>query len=873
VGSASGGILKTGNGGRSFQFVFDKGGSSAIGAVSVSQTDPNLVWVGTGEGWQRNDSGWGDGIYKSTDGGLTWTNMGLSESNSFSKIVIDPQNNNTVFAAALGSQWGPGPERGIFRTTDDGKTWAKVLYVNGTTGASDLVIDPRNHKELLAAMWDHEHHPYHYRFWGPGSGVYRSTDGGNTWQKVTKGLPQTEMGRIAIDCFPKDSRYVAAAIEAKPPATGFYRSEDGGENWIEMPAEPLDKDGKPRPQERGAQWGRPYYNNWIRYDPVDVNKIYQANPEHFTTNGGRNFYLNDHDDGNDLDDHALWIDPHNPKHMLEAGDQGVREIWVGGDPQRAHWAEGDFKWLHLPPLGQFYAVGYDMRKPYWVMGGTQDNGSVTLPTQSWHKGVSVADLAYLNCGDGGDAMADPYDWSTVYTACEDGTIPRIDLIHGTIDWLKPNGDSVLGAYQDPSTIQRYLASNPRVRVSLVAPISVSPWNSQTIFFGANYLFKSVDRGDHWSIVSPDLSHDNMAWQVPNPMYATRPWGQSWEGTDSYQTIVTISESDVQQGVIWAGTDDGNVQLTTDGGKHWANVTGNIAGVPEYTWVSHIESSHFVPGRAYVTFDGHRNLDYNTYVYVTEDYGETWRKITTNLPARESCYVVKEGLRNPNLLFLGTERSLWVSLDRGDNWSRYQSWELRDKHKGYFPTVAVYDLQEQPRELDLIVGTHGRSIWSLPIKALEELTAEHMQQDVYFASPGNVYLFPVQDNPISDGVSDGPSFDGWFSPNTQPGTRFYYHLKQDDVSEATIAITDASGDETYAILKGPAKAGLNVVPWGAEDGDERIPLRRPGDYRAVLTIGGKEYTQTLHVEDVSRNSVLTAPPPNYPTNEVVKPAEH
>ncbi|HEY2975951.1 MAG TPA: hypothetical protein VGJ48_25785 [Pyrinomonadaceae bacterium] len=835
VGSASGGVLKTEDGGKNFSFIFDKEGASSIGDVVVSQSDRNVVWVGTGEGWHRNDSAWGDGIYKTTDGGKTWKNMGLPNSNSFGKIVIDPTNNNVVFAAVLGSQWGPGSDRGVYRTTDGGKSWKKVLYVEEKTGAADIAIDPKNPKNLLAAMWDHVHRPYHYYQGGPGSGIYRSTDGGATWHKVTKGLPTTELGRISVDYFRKDSRNVAATIEAKAPATGFYRSTDGGETWVEMPAIALDKNGKEQ-KDHLYHWGRPFYNNLVRYDPEDVNKIYHGNPWHFTADGGKTFV------GYAGDDHALWIDPTNTKHVLFGNDQGVVKTWDGGKPYDNETTR--YEPIGLPPLGQFYGIGYDMRKPYWVMGGRQDGENYSLPTQTQHGGVTTVDINEFPGGDGQKAMADPNDWTTVYSLGAGGNLFRNDLRDGSVkrdlDPLTRAG--VKDAYTNPLTNQAYLKRDMRLRTNPSAPLLISPWNSKTIYYGSNYLFKSVDRGDHWRVISPDLTHDKMEWQIPQAPYYGGNHGSWYE---VYQAIRTISESPVKQGIIWVGTDDGYIQLTMDDGAHWTNVTKNIPDLPEYTEVSHIYASRHSEGRAYATFDGHRNGDLNTYVYVTEDYGKAWTKINGNLPEKESVYVIKEGLKNPDLLFLGTEFSLWVSLDRGKTWTRYRNWELDKDTKGYFPTVAVHDLEIHPRELDLIIGSHGRSIWTLPIRALEELTDENRQKEVYFVSPGDMYLFPRNDRPFQYVMKTLP---GGFYPNTQPGTLFYYHLKRDAQRDAGIVITDASGNEVYASLTGPSKAGLNVVAWCAPA--SRITIRKPGDYRVTLTIDGKEYARTLHAEDAS-----------------------
>ena len=502
------------------------------------------------------------------------------------------------------------------------------------------------------------------------------------------------------------------------------------------------------------------------------------------------------------------------------------------------------------------------------MGGMQDEGSYMLPTQSRHGGVSYPDAEFILFDDGGKMIADPVDWTTVYALGRGANMIRYDVMQAStkkqLGPIRSLGRPGFSSYDDPASYQAYMKSTPRLRASWTAPLIISNWNSRTLYFGANYLLKSVDRGDHWKIISPDLSHDKLDCQIPNPTYYETP-GRS--GDAVYQTIRTLSESPLKEGMIWAGTDDGNVQLTMDDGAHWRNVTKNIRGLPEYTWVSRIDASRYSEGRAYITFDGHRNADLTTYVYVTEDYGKNWKSITGNLPRTEPCYVVKEGLKNPDLLLLGTEFSLWVSLDRGKSWSRYQNWSLSNDNKGYFPTVAIYDLEIQPRELDLIIGTHGRSIWTLPIRALEELTAENLRKEVYFVSPGNLYLFPLSDPNVLIRMQSLP---GGISRNTQPGTFFSYYLRQDAKTNARIVVTDPSGQEVYASLTGPANAGLNVVPWGIGAPRASMPIHRPGDYRVTLSVDGREFTRTLQVEDVTNEDFETAPPPTYSPNDIYRP---
>ncbi|HEY3780690.1 MAG TPA: hypothetical protein VGL56_06375 [Fimbriimonadaceae bacterium] len=851
IGMASGGVFKTTDGGHTTTAVFDREGGSSIGAIALSQQDPNLVWVGPGEGWQRNDIGWGDGIYKSTDGGKSWKNMGLPNVLSFGRIVINPKDNDNVFAAVLGSAWGPGPDRGIYRTKDGGKTWKKVLFVNDRTAGADITVDPKNPKNLVAAMWDHIHRPYMYDVGGPESGIYRSTDGGDTWHKVTKGLPKTQMGRIAVDFFRKDPRYIAAAIEADPPTSGFYRSSDGGETWVEMAATPTDPLIK---KYKISQWGRPYYDQVVRYDPDDVNTIYEGTATHYTFDGGKTFV-----GFTGGDQHGVWIDPANRNHYITLDDGGAYQGWdlrrPGGDTTLQE--------VNLPPVLQMYGIGYDMRKLYWVMGNNQDGHGWSTPTQTIHGGVARTDSVDIHGGEAGGSMADPNDWTTVYSQGRELSLDRNNLATGSVERVDSFAlGKPLGAYTDPGTYGQYQKANPPLRAGYYPGFVISPWNSKTLYFGCNYLFKSVDRGDHWQIISPDLTHNRMDWQVPGPL----SFGSSERsGQTVYQCIHTISESPLRQGLIWVGTDDGFVQLTRDDGKTWTNITANIPALPPYTWVSQICASKYVEGRAYATFDGHKNLDLKTYVYKTEDYGKTWTKIIGNLPAQESCYVIKEGLKNPDLLFLGTEFSLWVSMDRGKNWDRYQSWNIdgdRYSPDGYLPTVSIYDLQIQPRELDLIIGTHGRSIWTLPIRALEELTAENRKKEVCFTSPGNVYLFPS----LQMGGIYNPL--GRVSKNTQPGTLFSYYLKHDARGKANITVTNSGGSEVYAILKGPAKAGLNSLRWMTTI--THGPIKRPGDYRVILTVNGRDYAQTLHVEDATYEVLPGCHPAKYPSNIILPP---
>ncbi len=834
--SANGGVLKTMNGGKTSSIVFDKIGSASVGAIAVSQKNPDLIWVGTGDRWQRNSVGMGDGVYKSADGGKTWQDMGLKESISIGRIAIDPRDDNVVFVAALGSPWGRSAERGLYKTKDGGRTWKRVIFVDDKTAAADVIIDPKNPNNMLASMWDHVHRPWGFFPTGPGSGIFRSTDGGETWQRVTKGLPTNPMGRIALDYFRPDPRNVVAAVEAAYPATGIYRSMDGGATWMEMPAVHYDEEGKIRDKEEQEYWYRPYYNQVIRFSTKDVNTIYGGGISH---DGGKTWT------GFAGDGHELWIDPHDPNHWLLADDDELHQIW-------GLHGQGDVTNVPAPSLFQTYGVGYDMRKLYWVMGNAQDAGNGYLvPTQGPYGHVSFADVIAVTGSEAGRTMADPEDWTVVYsrgvrTDLTSGmtvyNAPDEDWRRHTTPWFKKIFRRKPGTYDSVETREP-----PRESPSF----EISPWNSKTLYLARNRLYKSTNRGETWQAISPDLTRNKPEWRGRDgSVYIL-----SGDMTSDYPTINSISESPLKPGMIWVGTGDGYVQLTTDGGKTWANLTKNIPGLPDTSWVSRIHASRHSAGRAYVTFDNHRNVDLKPYVYVTDDSGKTWTNISANLPLREPVRVIEEGRKNPDLLYVGTEYGLWVSLDRGKHWTRFQDYDFGASsahEQGYLPSVAVHDMHVHPRELDLVLGLHGRGFWILPARALEEMTAENMAKDVYFASPGNVYLFPTMEMPRRGELEGNPE------PirNTQPGTLFSYYLKRDAAkNEATIKITNASGTQVLAEgLKGTAKAGLNSMRFRTSLSDA---INKPGDYRVTLTVDGKEYYQTLHVEDASDEVMPTS----------------
>ncbi len=787
VATASGGLWKTENAGITLSPVFERETSIALGAVTVSQSDPNLVWIGTGERDSRNSTSWGDGVYKSTDGGKTWTNMGLKDSKQISRIVIDPRNNDVVYVAALGHLWGANEERGVYKTDDGGKTWKKILDGGDKVGAVDLQMDPKNPNTLLCAMWARLRFPYNFISGGPGSGLFKTTNGGKSWKQITKGLPEGPTGRIGISYFRKDPKIVVATVENKDGGT--FRSEDGGESWTKV----------------NSLNPRPFYFSMPRQDPNDVNRIYLgAVSLHYTDDAGKTFRTMPY--AVHPDHHAMWIDPNDSNHFIVGNDGGVSQTRDRGK---------SVEHLDFMPVGQFYAVAFDNRKPYYVYGGLQDNGSWGGPTQTSRGGVAFYDWYGVGGGDGFHVQCDPNDWRTLYTESQGGAVQRINQETGETRSIRPRGDA-----------------NERLRFNWSTPIFLSPHNSKTVYIGSNRLFKSVDQGDHWKAVSPDLTTNDPAKQKPGQGSVT----PENTGAEVYCTIITISESPLKQGVLYVGTDDGLVWMSQNDGESWTNVTPNIPDLPKFTWCSRVTASKYAEGRVYATFDGHRNDDYNPYVYVSEDYGKTWAKLSNGLPVNHVCYVIKEGQQNGDLLILGTEMGMYFSLDRGQNWVRYNS--------NGFPNVRTDDVTIHPRDQDLIVATHGRSLWIMPISGLEQMTKDNMDKEAFLCAPAPTYLL---------GRVAQPDWDGnrvFVSPNTQPSATIFYYLKTAQTGDVKISISDVVGNQ-LAELDGSKNAGLNSVVWNVR-GRTRV---RGGDYRVTLKVGGKEYVQPLRIEDLAGGTVL------------------
>ncbi len=776
VGAATGGVWKTTNAGTTFEPLFDDQGSGSIGDICIAPSDPNIVWVGTGEPNNRQSSSWGDGIYRSLDGGATWQNMGLRDSKHIGRVVIDPRNPNNVYVAVVGHLWGPNRERGVYKTTDAGKTWSQSLFVNEDTGVIDIAIDPQSPGILYAAAYQRRRTPWGFNGGGPGSAIYKTIDGGASWARLTKDLPEGITGRIGLDIYRGDPSIVYAIIENAKG--GVFRSEDRGATWKKV----SDVDS------------RAMYYSQIRIDPNNDQRIWQCAANMFTSEDGGKTWVQNVVQRIHGDYHGLWIDPANSNHMLAGSDGGIHQSFDRG----RSW---DF--INTIPLGQFYEISLDNQKPYMVYGGLQDNGSWAGPSGTLNQeGITNDEWFRTGGGDGFYSVVDTSDPSIIYVESQDGNVARLELKTGERRNIKP----------EPA------AGEKPYRFDWNSPIVISPHNSRTIYYGGNRVFKSTDRGDSW-MRSEDLSKDQDREKFPiMGMLPDRNMLSRHDGVQTFGQTVTIAESPIKEGLLYAGTDDGNLQVSRDGSKTWKNITDKVHGLPKNTYVSRVLPSRFAEGTVYATFDGHRGDDYNTYVFMSTDFGESWKSLKSDLPAGVTCRVIREHPRNQNLLFLGTEFGAFTSLDRGGHWVRL---------KGNLPMVRVDDIQIQPRDNDLVLGTHGRSIWVLDnITALEKMSDTVMSSDLAVFDPPPAVAFRIYNRKGNTGHK-------WFAtPNPPYGAMIDYYLRAAPQGNIRITITDKSG-KTVRELTGSKEPGVNRVVW-----DLRLPAAgQPGGGRGGGGGGG------------------------------------
>jgi len=768
VGLAGGGLWKTTNAFTTWHPIFDNEAVSSIGAVAVALSDPSVVWVGTGEANNRQSSSWGNGVYRSLDAGVTWQHMGLADTHHIGRIVIHPRNPNVVYVAAPGHLWGPNHERGVFKTTDGGKIWAQILYVNDDTGANDIALDPESPETLYASTYQHRRTVAGYNGGGPESAIYKSSDGGATWSKLSNGLPRGDTGRIALDIYRRNSNIVYALVENAQG--GVFRSEDKGATWVNM--------GNTNP--------RPSYFSQLRVDPNNDQRIWLGGTSMMASeDGGKTFrnvtlgtgggvYGSHHEDY-----HAIWVDPANSAHMIAGNDGGPLATWDGGKT-----------WAIFPTaaIGQFYTVSFDFKRPYNICGGLQDNDSWCGPSASFvGRGISNEEWMKVGGGDGMWSHIDPKDPDTIYAESQDGSLSRRDLKSQQSKSIRPR--------EEDETIPRY-------RFQWTTPFQISQFDNKTLYVGGNFVFKSTDRGDSWKRLGPDLTTG--ADRTKMPIMGKMPGREILslnDGVQSFPCITALSESPVRTGVLWAGTDDGNLQVTRNDGETWKNVAANVPGIPKGTYVSRVVASRSGEGGAFVAFDGHRGNDFTPYLFLTTDFGEHWTDISSGLPRNNgTVHAFAEHFRNPNLLFAGTEFGLFVSFNRGRQWQ-----ELKNN----LPRVPVFDIQIHPRENDLILATHGRSIWILDdITALEQATDKVLTSDLYLFDSRAAVEWHLMDSK----TFIGHAF--FVAANPPPGALIDYYLKAKPERRADlrIAILDNDGKLIRELQNVPAEAGLNRVAW-------------------------------------------------------------
>jgi photosystem II stability/assembly factor-like uncharacterized protein len=816
VGSASGGAWRSDNAGTTWEPIFEGYGSGNIGDIAIFQPNPDIIWIGTGESCTRNSVGWGDGVYKSTDGGRTFTNVGLRDTHHISEVITHPTDPDVVFVASQGHLWGHTGEKGIYKTTDGGRTWIRLrggLPDDGRTGASDLKMDPTDPDVLYGAFWERIRMPYRFLSGGRNGGIFKSTDGGASWAKLSDGLPEGETGKIGLAIYRSNPDIVMAIVEhgfqpgpgdpgfddMTQLGTGIYRSEDGGASWTYM----------------SRYNNRPFYYSHIWMDPQNDQRVYVlAGSAEVSEDGGRTFDRSL--EGISGDFHALWIHPDAPDQFYVGNDKGA---YVTFD--RGH----HFVMFDNMDIGQFYAVTADNRDPYWVYGGLQDNGNWGGPSNSrdWN-GILNDHWFKFHSGDGFHTTVDPEDWRTVYTEAQGGNIRRLDAVYRQQGKsIRPtpatiiNFDEVLPGWERPTAqgggpgfggFGGGGAQLPRehFRFNWSAALRLSPHDSHTVLFGGNYLFRSNDRGDTWEIISPDLSTADTAFINPESGGLTRDVTQA----ETHATLITVAESPVLPGVIWAGTDDGRVHVTRDDGRTWMDVGVNLPDDVHRLWVSRVEPSHFDAGTAYVSKDGHRSDEFTPWIFRTTDYGATWTRISGGLPDGHPIYVVREDPKNPELLYAGSEFAAFFSVDGGGTWA-----ELGTD----LPTVAVHDLIIHPREGDVIAATHGRSIWILDdVTPLQQLTDGVRQSDVHVFEQKTATLWQG----ISRGATRGHKLFMGRNPLTidqqPPGNSpnelenrasISFWLGSDGSAEIEVSTVDGAQSVTMQV---DGHAGVNRILW-------------------------------------------------------------
>lgn len=885
VGSAAGGIWKSVNGGVTWEPIFDDQPVASIGALAVFQPTPDLIWAGTGEANVRNSVSIGGGVFRSLDGGRTWKDLGLEATERIARIVLHPTNPDVAYVAALGRLWGESSERGVFRTTDGGRTWKKVLYVDEKTGAAELVMDPANPNKLIAGMWQFRRWPYKFESGGPGSGLYVTYDGGDTWKKYTEedGLPKGDLGRAAVAFSRSNPSTVYALVEADKSA--LLRSDDGGRRWRTVNSDQQTAD-------------RPFYYSLIQVDPARPDRVYNvATRLNVSNNGGATFQRLGRSNDLHSDYHALWINPRDPELLVAGNDGGVGISRDRGET---------WQFVTNLPIAQYYHVAVDMDTPYNIYGGLQDNGSWRGPSSVWESGgIRNHHWQRVGFGDGFDTRPDPRDSMMGYSMAQEGSLLRWNLRSGEMQFLKP-------AEIDPTDPAK------KLRFNWNSGLGLDPFDPDTIYYGSQYVHKSTDGGASWTAISPDLTTNNPAWRGAAKSGGLTP---DASGAESFESIIAIAPSPLAKGQLWVGTDDGRLHITRDGGKNWESLEKNVRGVPANTWIPHIKASAFDAGTAFVVFDNHRRSDFATYVYRTDDYGKTWKSLATP-DIRGYALTIEQDPVDRDLLFLGTEFGLYVSTDGGKSWMRW-------KHG--VPTTSVMDLVVHPRDHDLVVATHGRALYIVDdIAPLRNLTPGTLKEPIHvFPStpailhnnrqPGGIargggsadfrgedrpfgalitYSLNLPGLPHPDQVTererkekeradsrkareqtkatgatpeplqeDSPQAQEQPAAMTGGGRRGRGGAAATEGPKVEILIADASGKPVRK-MEGPANLGINRVAWDLGRDDFRQPPREErgfggGDSGPVLPPG--TYTVTVKYKDQESKGTVKIVPDSFTKN--------
>ncbi|WP_299537376.1 hypothetical protein [Ulvibacterium sp.] len=854
VGTASGGLWKSNSGGIRWEPIFDKEVTASIGAVAIQQSNPSVIWVGTGEGNPRNSLNGGYGVYKSLDGGKSWQAMGLEKTRHIHRIKIDPADPNIIYVGAIGSPWGEHPERGVFKTTDGGRTWENILFVNNKTGVADMVMDPTNPNKLIVAMWEHKRDPWFFKSGGAGSGLYMTHDGGKNWKKITEkdGLPKGELGRIGIAIAANRPNIVYALVESKKNA--LYKSEDGGFKWKKI-------------NDKSDIGNRPFYYSEIYVDPQNENRVYSVfTYVNVSEDGGKSFKqlmpAYEVNNGVHPDHHAWWIHPENGQFMLDGNDGGVNITKDGGK---------SWRFIGNLPLAQFYHISVDNEYPYNVYGGMQDNGSWRGPAYTWRRqGIRNSYWQEIAFGDGFDVVPDKDDSRFGYAMSQQGYVSRYD-------WKTGNNYTVRPIPPDAKT---------KLRFNWNAGIGQDPFDNGTVYFGSQFVHKSKDKGLTWEIISPDLTTND-----PEKQKQDESGGLTMDatGAENHCTILVLEPSPLEQNMLWASTDDGRVHYTQNGGESWIEVTANIKGLPLGSWIPQIKASHKNKGEALLIANDYRRFNYTPYVYRTKDYGKTWERIVNANDVESYTLSIVEDIENPNLLFLGTDDGLYISLDAGDNW---QKWT-----EGY-PTVSTKDLVIHPREHDLVIGTFGRAAWVLddigPLRALAS-DKSILQKDAKLFQPPTTYQAAYQQ-------PTGSRFGGdalYNAENRKEGAMITYYLKEGNKKDGTNSDKEESsstdenqtgnnmkmsgvqkkdsiqfqfyeGERLIRTLKykTPEKAGFHRIYWQMDEKGPDRPSRqmkkdkkesggvavKPGIYRIRMNYGDVSEETTITVESDPRLEV-------------------